>query len=170
MDMRARRVYLETPVQSLSGFERDFSMCSIFPFFRKLFLLSGLILSGCASIVSGRFEEVHVTTYCDSQRVAASCHLSNENGEWFLKAPGIINIQKGFGDLVLFCRSDYFEPHMMRVSSETNLSSLGNILLGAGAGALVDVNNGSGFDYPSDIRFVVKSCAVPKSTLDIFTE
>jgi uncharacterized protein YceK len=145
-------------------------MYSLFPIFRKLMLLTGLVLSGCASIVSGRFEEIHVTTYCDSQRVAASCQLSNENGQWFLNAPGSINIQKGFGDLVLFCRSDYFEPHLMRIASETNLSSFGNILLGAGAGALVDVNNGSGFDYPNDIRFVVKSCGIPKSTLDYFIE
>ena len=133
---------------------------------KRLFLLSSMLLGGCASILSGLYQDIHVTTYCDSQRVEASCHVSNENGEWLLQSPGSVKIQKGFGDLVVFCRSNYFEPHMMRISSASNVSSFGNIILGAGAGALVDVNNGAGFDYPQDIRFTVKSCTKSRSTTD----
>jgi hypothetical protein len=124
--------------------------------------LSLVFLTGCATVVSGRYQEVHVTTYCGAQRVEASCQLSNENGQWNMTAPGRVTVQKGYGDLVLFCRGDNFEPHMMRAQSATTVSNFGNLLIGAGAGALVDVNNGAGYSYPQDIDFVVKSCTTPR--------
>jgi hypothetical protein len=136
-------------------------MNTIHPF-KLLKFTPFLMLFGCASVVSGRFQDVHVTTYCASQRVEAACQISNENGEWSLTTPGRVTVQKGFGDLVLFCRGDNFEPHMMRIQSSANASTYGNILLGAGAGALIDVNDGAGFGYPNEVNFVVKNCQTPK--------
>lgn len=130
----------------------------------KILMVGALVLlTGCATVISGRFEDVHVTTYCANQRVEASCHLSNENGEWNILTPGVAKVQKGFGDLVLFCRSNYFEPHMMRVSSSVTASNFGNLLVGAGAAALVDVNDGAGFEYPKEVDFVVKSCKTARN-------
>ena len=127
-------------------------------FIMRSALLPLVFLTGCATVISGRFQDVHVTTYCGTQRADASCHVSNENGEWNIHSPGKVTIQKGFGDLVLFCRGDNFEPHMMRVSSTTTATNFGNLLIGAGAAALVDVNDGAGYSYPDKIDFVVKSC------------
>ena len=121
-------------------------------------LLPLVFLTGCATVISGRYQDIHVTTYCGTQRVDASCHVSNENGEWNMSSPGKATVQKGFGDLVLFCRGDNFEPHMMRVASTTTATNFGNLLIGAGAAALVDVNDGAGYSYPENINFVVKSC------------
>jgi len=125
---------------------------------KTVLAISSLMMAGCATVISGRYEEIHVTTYCGSQRVEASCHVSNENGEWNMITPGKVRVQKGFGDLVLFCRGDNFEPHMMRVQSSTTATNFGNLLLGAGAGALVDVNDGAGYAYPEEVNFVVKAC------------
>ena len=87
----------------------------------KILMVGALVLlTGCATVISGRFEDVHVTTYCANQRVEASCHLSNENGEWNILTPGVAKVQKGFGDLVLFCRSNYFEP-LLHQTLETYL-------------------------------------------------
>jgi hypothetical protein len=131
---------------------------------KPILALVTLVVSGCATVVSGRFEEIHVTTYCGTQRVEASCQVSNENGEWNLRTPGKVTVQKGFGDLVLFCRGDSFEPHLMRLQSTTTATNFGNLLLGAGAGALVDVNNGAGYSYPEEVSFVVKSCNAPRNS------
>ena len=38
---------------------------------KRLFLSTSMLLGGCASILSGLYQDVHVTTYCDSQRVEA---------------------------------------------------------------------------------------------------
>ena len=130
--------------------------------FKPLLLLPVILMTGCATVISGRYEDIHVATYCAAMRVEASCHVSNENGEWNVQTPGIVNVQKGFGDLVLFCRGDNFEPHMMRVASTTTASNFGNLLIGAGAAALVDVNDGAGYEYPNQVNFVVKSCTTPR--------
>jgi uncharacterized protein YceK len=165
---QAGLVSLETLVWSSFGIDKGLYMFQASRKLQTLALLTCTLLGGCASVVSGRFQQIHVTTYCESQRVESVCQVSNENGEWTMNAPGQLQIQKGFGDLVLFCRSEYFEPHMLRVSSSSNLGTYGNIVLGAGAGALVDVNNGAGYDYPSDIRFVVKSCKIPRKSTNYF--
>jgi len=109
----------------------------------KALMLMAVILAGCSTILSGKFQNIHIATECNGSPVAMTCNLSNENGSWSVNTPGGTVIQKGYGSLTINCSNGY----VTSVDSSVKALAFGNILsLGAG-GAIVDVYTGAGFDY-----------------------
>ena len=69
-----------------------------------LSILSFLILSNCASIISDSVQPISV--YTPNCR-AAKCTLNNSNGVYFVeKTPGTVSVEKAFGDLTVTCEKD----------------------------------------------------------------
>ena len=122
-----------------------------------------LIIGGCASVMLGSFQDVSIETKCADKKVKAECLVKNEMGEWFVRTPGTINLHKGYDELELTCKGNDFEPHKVSISSSGNVTLLGNALVGGGLGAIVDLETKAGFEYPTKITFVVKSCEMPDS-------
>lgn len=122
------------------------------------------LLAGCSSIVSGTKQVVQVNTSCDGQAIISSCKFTNENGSWSGGSYSKIEIQKGFGNLTIQCKSPVFNSETLIVKSESTTPIYANAILGGGIGAIYDINNGSGFIYPNTIDFKITSCLAPADT------
>ncbi len=123
---------------------------------KKVMIISATIFAGCSTIVSGKFQSVYVSTECNGQQVNLVCNLSNENGMWTVNTPNGTMIQKGFGDLTVNCAGG----HVAKFSSSADGWTYVNGLWGGGGllGALVDINNGSGYSYPQNVALRVQAC------------
>ncbi len=126
---------------------------SIFVAKKRLFLLAAIVVSllmtGCASITSGKHQPVSVAAVCDGQPVVeASCTLVNDKGSWHVKTPGSVMIQKAYGDLAVNCKKAD-AVGSTKFSSKSNGAVWGNILAGGIIGYAVDASSGAGFDYPT---------------------
>jgi uncharacterized protein YceK len=119
----------------------------------KIFLsiISLVLLSGCASFVAGRKQEINV----DTQGVKeAKCYLTNDKNTWYLpKTPGKIAVDISSADLKVVCVLDGYKTAHKTVESSTRGWVFGNVLLLplAPVGAAVDVVNGAAYEYPKSV-------------------
>ena len=111
-----------------------------------LFFLSTLY--GCASIVSGQDQIVSVST---PNCPGADCKLVNPAGTYYVTSPGTVSVGREYDDLSVTCKLEGHDPVAISVSSSTKGMAFGNILLGGGIGAGVDMATGAAYDYPSEI-------------------
>ncbi len=120
-----------------------------------------LTLWGCSSLTTGKRQLVQIKTYCEHHAIISDCTLTNENGSWL--APSFTNVQinKAYGNLTVQCKSPLFDAQTQFARSSANGAAYANILL-AGVGAIVDVNSGAGFDYPTEITFHASNSKDPK--------
>lgn len=130
----------------------------------KKILLLPILFGGCSSIITGTKQLVQINTTCDEQPIISSCKLTNENGIWHGGSYSKIQIQKGFGNLTIQCKSPVFNSETLIIKSESTTPIYANAILGGGIGAIYDINNGSGFIYPSTIDFKITSCLAPVET------
>jgi uncharacterized protein YceK len=130
-----------------------------FPFFT--FVVALLMLSGCASIVSGTNQSLLISTPgCPG----ASCDLSNDKGNWSVpQTPGSVVVHRAYGDLSITCRKGD-ETASTSVKSSTKGMAFGNILAGGGIGAGVDIATGAAYDYPQSIS-IPMNCDPGQSSL-----
>ena len=120
-----------------------------------------LTLWGCSSLTTGKRQLVQISTYCDDRAIISDCTLTNEQGSWHAASFTQVNIRKAYGNLTVQCKSPLFDNQTQFARSSANGAVYANVLL-AGVGAMVDVNTGAGFDYPSDIAFHASQCKDPK--------
>ncbi len=117
--------------------------------------MSAVLLSGCASIVSGSNQPISVDTPgCE----AASCQLTNDKGTWFVRTPGSVTVSRAYGNLSVVCSKEGFGSATTSVASSTKGMAFGNILAGGIIGAGVDMSTGAAYDYPNTIS-VPLSCS-----------
>ncbi len=118
----------------------------------SLAVLSVWLLSGCASITTGKNQLLSVQTACDNKPLTgANCSLTNSKGQWFVETPGSVVIHKAYGDLIVECKKDDLKPAGGTFQSSSNGSVWGNILAGGVIGYVVDAGSGAGFDYPTQL-------------------
>lgn len=112
-------------------------------------MVSVVVMSGCASLVTGQDQIVSVDTpLCPT----AKCKLQNEEGVyWVPSTPGTVSVDREYGDLIVTCSKSGYQDVMLKVSSSTKGMAFGNILLGGIIGAGVDMGTGAAYDYPSEI-------------------
>jgi hypothetical protein len=112
-----------------------------------------LLLSGCASITSGKMQPVSVNTVnaAGDDIDSAKCSLLNDKGTWYVTTPGSVMIQKSYGDMTVSCKKKGVRNGIASVKSGANGGVVGNILAGGLIGYAVDASNGAGFDYPTNI-------------------
>ena len=111
----------------------------------------GLLLQGCASIVSGSTQSLSVEAKSSEgvSVVGANCKMSNDKGVWFTNTPGSIALHRSADDLTVTCSKALFVPATSVVKSATKGMAAGNILFGGLIGVGIDVATGAAFDYPT---------------------
>jgi hypothetical protein len=115
-------------------------------------LLFLVVLSGCASITSGKLQPLSVQAKCDNQDViGAACSLTNSKGQWFVNTPGSVTVHKAYGDLVVDCKKEGLTPAGGTFKSSSNGGVWGNLIAGGVVGYAIDAGNGAGFDYPTQM-------------------
>ena len=122
---------------------------------RRLALLTLTVIvgPGCATIVSSSTQPMTVTAVCEGQVVAdATCTLSNDKGQWVLKAPGNATVHKSYRDLVVEC--SHGANHARTQLTSMSNTAFANIVAGGIAGYAIDSSTGAGFDYPAAVTVV----------------
>lgn len=115
-------------------------------------------LGGCATISESNQQVLLVQTIQDNREVAgAGCILTNDAGRWFVTSPGRVTVQKSAGKLWVDCRRQGAGSGQDVVLSKANTSALvGNVVLTAGLGYLLDRRTGAGFDYPETLTVIMR--------------
>ncbi len=113
-------------------------------------LLCFLLLSGCATIVSGTTQSVSVTT---APVTGAMCSLTNPEGTWYLPmTPSSVVIHKSASYLNIDCQKAGYYDGYARVKSHLRPMILGNAIVGGAIGVGVDAFDGAAFSYPTNIQ------------------
>jgi hypothetical protein len=120
-------------------------------------VLLALGLAGCATISDSNQQVVAVQTILDSREVAgAGCVLTNEAGRWFVTSPGRVTITKSHSPLYVDCRrGQAIMGQDVAMSKASTAAVVGNAVLTAGIGYLIDKRSGAGFDYPSTLTVML---------------
>lgn len=107
--------------------------------------------SGCASVISDESQPITFLSVCGTKTVSdAECFLKNSDGDYYVKTPGTIMINKSFGDLSITCTKNNVSISESQ-SSKTGLTTAGNIIWGGLIGAAVDIGTGSGYKYQNTV-------------------
>lgn len=130
--------------------------------FMLLAFLAGSQLVGCASVSNGTSGAIRVETVGrDGVAVAgAKCDLTNDYGTFSVVTPSSVIVHKSSKDLQVTCKKDGYADATANVISGVTGSMFGNIILGGGIGAIVDHSNGSAYNYPDWIKFVMGQFAI----------
>lgn len=123
-------------------------------------------LSGCASMTESTLQTLELHTIENHREIAGvGCVLSNQAGRWFVRSPGRVSVQRSAGALSIDCRKDGAAIGYDSVASRFGTASLvGNVVLSAGLGYLVDRRTGAGFDYPATLIVIMRpSAAAPEA-------
>ena len=118
---------------------------------RFIVLLFPVIFVACASVTGTKLQPVSVSTLCNGQQINdVMCTLTNDKGQWFVKSPGTVTINKSYEDMTIDCKKDDLTG-TSKFQSKAEGGAWGNILAGGGIGYLVDRNTGAGFSYPTNL-------------------
>jgi hypothetical protein len=131
-------------------------------FFMSLALVAASQIVGCASVSNGTSGPIRVETIgSDGVAVAgAKCDLTNDYGTFSVVTPASVIVHRSSKDLQVTCKKDGLPDATANVISRTTGSMFGNILIGGGIGAIVDHSNGSAYNYPEWIKFVMGQFAI----------
>jgi len=125
---------------------------------RKIILpvivLSAASLSGCATIVNGRYQQVSVNT----KPPGAHCVLTNNKGHWTVQhTPKVVNLHRSMERLHITCQKPGYKTKVITVKSRTKKMMAGNLLFGGVIGAGVDAGDGAAFSYPNLITVPLRA-------------
>lgn len=112
-----------------------------------------LMLSGCASVVSGTSQDIRVET----EPSGGDCQLLNDRGSWLiLSAPGVVSVHRSKGDLIVECHKGILKGsgrlHVDGTSDRKIWSALGGGLISLS----VDKSSGAAYAYPEVIHVELK--------------
>ncbi|MCY0914678.1 hypothetical protein OTB17_23780 [Massilia sp. H27-R4] len=115
-------------------------------------------LGGCATISESNQQTLMLHTIVDNREIGgAGCVLTNDKGRWFVTSPGHVTVQKSAGNLFVDCKKDGASAGQDVVVSRANASAtMGNAVLTAGLGYLLDKRTGAGFDYPETLTVLMR--------------
>jgi hypothetical protein len=69
-------------------------------------LFVSLILSGCATLSNGDFQNVTITTPNNSAKEKTQCKVTNEEGEWTAVPDMQLNIHRDGNPMTVSCRNE----------------------------------------------------------------
>lgn len=127
-------------------------------FKRLIAVLALAALGGCATISESDQQMLLVQTIQDNREVAGiGCVLTNDAGRWFVTTPGRVSVRKSAGKLWVDCKRSGAGVGQDVVDSRANTGALiGNVVLTAGLGYLVDKRTGIGFEYPDTLTVLMR--------------
>jgi hypothetical protein len=119
---------------------------------KSLVIACVLGLSGCATIVGGRYQRVDVNAAsADPAVVGASCNLTNDRGSVQVSVPGTATVHRSSEALQVSCRKNGSQVTNQSFSSHLRGMVWGNILFGGVIGLIVDFSTGSARNYPEQL-------------------
>ena len=125
-----------------------------------------LMVSGCATAPGSSMQNISIQTRGQSgaEIIGASCELKNNAGKWFVTTPGSVTIHRSNDDLQILCNKGSLPPGQATVVPGARGAMFGSIILGGGAGAIFDRNDGSAYEYQDAIRIVMGDFSKIEST------
>lgn len=123
--------------------------------FLPFLLAAPLLLGGCATLSESPQQQLELHAVLDYREVGGvGCVLSNDMGRWFVVLPNRVTVTRSTRPLNVSCKKDGLGMAQESVGSRADAGSLmGNVVISAGLGHLVDRYSGAGFAYPA--RFTV---------------
>lgn len=117
-----------------------------------ILLIASLVLSGCATIVSGTTQSILVGTF---NAHGANCKgVDNKGREYYWPdTPSSTTVQKGDAPMVITCTKPGFKKTVHSVDETLTGATFGNIILGGGIGIFVDAASGGAQEYPNVVKF-----------------
>lgn len=126
--------------------------------------------SGCASILGSKEQTISIEAISKGNKIEkledVQCSLKNDKGNWSVKAPGAVIVNKSIGNLDVKCEKEPYPAGEVTVEAKGNMLVYGNILfLGVGTviGAAQDEKTGAGYDYPTYIQVVMGEIIKPQN-------
>ena len=110
-----------------------------------------LLLTACSTITQENTQVISLTSTYNGKSVEADCNLANDKGTYIAKTPSHVMVQKSSEDLNITCKKEGLPDGLLTAISRAAGSMWGNIIFGGGIGAIIDHNNGSGYDYPNPL-------------------
>lgn len=111
-----------------------------------------LLLTGCASIVTGQNQSLSI----DTEPTGANCTLTNDKGTWYVNStPGTVTVLRSYESLNYTCKKGS-RSCSGSTKSTTKGMAFGNVLAGGIIGAAVDMGTGAAYDYPTPIACQMK--------------
>ena len=131
-------------------------------FFISLTFIAASQLIGCASVSNGTSGPIRVETVNEAgvPVVGAKCDMTNDYGTFSVVTPASVIVHRSSKDLQVTCKKDGLPDATANVTSRATGSMFGNIVLGGGIGAIVDHSNGSAYNYPEWMKFVMGQFAI----------
>jgi hypothetical protein len=116
---------------------------------RTVSVVTTLLLTACATIVSGSTQTLSVIT----DPAGASCILRRDGAVVGVirPTPGSITVGKGSAPILVQCDKDGFAEASGSFDSHFQGASVGNILLGGLIGIAVDAASGATAEYPTEL-------------------
>jgi ABC-type Fe3+-hydroxamate transport system substrate-binding protein len=130
--------------------------------FKGLIIISlfSLFISGCATIVSGTTQPIHLQAI-DSKTHAlipgAMCTLTDKEGRTYVfnSNPGMVIVTKGQGALIAHCQKPGYVQSQVGVGQSFNAWTVANVIL-FWPGIFVDALSGAIQKYPSHITVLME--------------
>jgi hypothetical protein len=126
--------------------------------YRSLLLAAPLLLSGCATLSESPQQQLELHAVLDYQEVGGvGCVLSNDMGRWFVVLPNRVTVTRSTRPLTVSCKKDGLAVARESLGSRADTASLiGNVVISAGLGLLVDRHSGAGYAYPANYTIVLQ--------------
>jgi len=128
------------------------------PRFSSLVLALPLLLGGCATVSESPLQQLELHAVLDHQEVGGvGCVLSNDMGRWFVVAPGRVSVTRSTRPLTVSCKKEGTGSAVETVGSRADVAGImGNVVISAGIGHLVDRYTGAGFSYPANLTVLME--------------
>jgi len=116
------------------------------------------LLGGCATVSESPLQQLELHAVLDHQEVGGvGCVLSNDMGRWFVVAPGRITVTRSTRPLTVSCKKEGTGSAVETVGSRADVAGMmGNVVISAGIGHLVDRYTGAGFSYPANLTVLME--------------
>ena len=123
-----------------------------------VFLVLPLVLGGCATVSDSPQQQLELHAVLDYKEVGnVGCILSNDMGRWFVVAPGRVTVTRSSKPLQVSCKKDGAGMAQELIGSRADMAGvMGNVVISAGVGHLVDRYTGAGFSYPANLTVLME--------------
>lgn len=123
-----------------------------------LIIFPTLCFVGCASVVSGSYQEVTLRVTCRGIVYPTYCVASNRKGDWKFKTPETKVIARDNSSLQIKCENQSIGDYSVLQYPIINPVGVGNVLVGGLIGAAIDVTSDAFWMYPKVISFESSVC------------
>jgi hypothetical protein len=127
-------------------------------FFRSCAVAALALLGACATISDSPQQQLELHAILDYREIGGvGCILSNDAGRWYVVAPGRVTVTRSTRPLSVSCKKEGRGTAAEVVASRADTANLiGNVVISAGLGQLVDRHSGAGYSYPAVLTVLMQ--------------